>query len=90
MLNPSMLAHMMKPKLVKVTTNLQAIIKRGVAVSRLHTHQLEIAEGRSIAYQTIPGQRRPTVVMVPGLHSYTHMHGNKASCLLRFTVMHSS
>ena len=46
MLNPSILAHMMKPKLVKVTTNLQAIIKRGVAVSRLHTHQLEIAEGR--------------------------------------------
>ena len=46
MLNPSMLAHMMKPKLAKVTNNLQTIFKRGVAVSRLHTHQLEIAEGR--------------------------------------------
>ena len=30
-----------------------------------------------MAYQAIPGQKRPTVVMVPGLHSYSHMHGNK-------------
>ena len=39
---------------------------------------------RSVAYQIIPGQRRPTVVMVPGLHSYTNMKGMKASCLLRW------
>ena len=45
MLNPSMLANMIRPKLMKVT-NLQGIFKRGVAVTRLHTHQLEIAEGR--------------------------------------------
>lgn len=67
--------------------NPQLVGKRGIAVSRLHIHQLEVAEGRNIAYQTIPGQRRPTVVMVPGLHSYTHMHGNKASCLLRYCDM---
>ena len=36
---------MMRPSLVKVA-NMQVISKRGVAVTRLHTHQLEIAEGR--------------------------------------------
>merc|ERR1712096_385301 len=51
------------------------------------THQLEVSKGRSIAYQTSPGERRPTVVMVPGLHSYTHMNGNKAACLQRYCDM---
>jgi len=86
MLSPSVLAQMLKPQMGRVT-NLQAIIKRGVAVSRLPSHQFEVAKGRSIAYQTMPGQRRPTVVMVPGLHSYTHMSGHKASCLLRYCDM---
>jgi len=61
---------------------------RTVSSSRLNTHFLEIGEGRSVAYQSIPGQRRPTVVMVPGLHSYTNMKGMKASCLLRYCDMH--
>jgi len=61
---------------------------RGISFSRLNTHTLEIAEGRHVAYQSIPGQRGPTIVMVPGLHSYTNMTGQKASCLLRYCDMH--
>ena len=38
---------------------------------------------RSVAYKTLPGMKSPSIVMVPGLHSYTHMSGQKASCLLR-------
>jgi hypothetical protein len=60
------------------------VLARNVSVSRLNTHLLDIGEGRSVAYQTIPGQRKPTIVMIPGLHSYTHMSGTKASCLLRY------
>jgi len=80
------LAQMLKPQVGKVT-NLQAIVKRGIAVARLPTYQLEVSTGRSIAYQTSPGERRPTVVMVPGLHCYTNMQGQKASCLLRYCDM---
>ena len=83
MLNPILLARVMKLKLTKLV-NVHTVIKRGVAVSKLQTHQLEVAEKRAIAYKTIPGQKRPTVVMIPGLHSYTHMNGNKAACLLRY------
>jgi len=61
--------------------------RRGVSVSRLNTHFLDIGDGRSVAYQSIPGQRRPSIVMIPGLHSYTNMNGQKASCLLRYCDM---
>jgi len=57
---------------------------RTITASRLNTHYLELGDGRSIAYQSIPGQRKPTIVMIPGLHSYTNMTGVKASCLLRY------
>jgi len=87
MLSTKIGSVLFRPGFVKFMKNPQLVGKRGIAVSRLHIHQLEVAEGRNIAYQTIPGQRRPTVVMVPGLHSYTHMHGNKASCLLRYCDM---
>jgi len=60
---------------------------RCVATSRLNTHFLDLSEDRSVAYQTIPGQRKPTIVMIPGLHSYTNMNGQKASCLLRYCDM---
>jgi len=60
---------------------------RHVSVSRLNTHTLDIAEGRCVAYHSIPGQRQPTIVMIPGLHSYTNMNGEKASCLLRYCDM---
>jgi len=57
---------------------------RTITASRLNTHYLELGNGRRIAYQSIPGQRKPTIVMIPGLHSYTNMTGIKASCLLRY------
>jgi len=60
---------------------------RSVSVSRLNTHTLDIGEGRSVAYQSIPGQRRPSIVMIPGLHSYTNMNGERASGLLRYCDM---
>lgn len=87
MLGHSLKTTMMKKVFLKVESTLLNTCRRGIAVTRLHTHQLDIAEGRSIAYQTVPGQRKPTVVMIPGLHSYTHMHGTKASCLLRYCDM---
>jgi len=40
-----------------------------------------------VAYQAIPGQRQPTVVMIPGLHSYSDMSGQKSHCLLRYCDM---
>ena len=42
---------------------------------------------RSVAYKTLPGMKSPSIVMVPGLHSYTHMSGQKASCLLRCRLL---
>jgi len=45
---------------------------------------MEVSKGRELAYQTLPGTKRPTVVMVPGLHEYTHMDGHKAHCLMRY------
>jgi alpha-beta hydrolase superfamily lysophospholipase len=73
---------------VKVIQQVLFSPHRNVSVTRLNTHFLEVGEGRSVAYQIIPGQRKPTVVMIPGLHSYTHMNGQKASCLLRYCDMH--
>jgi len=61
--------------------------QRSVATSRLNTHFLDLGDDRSVAYQTIPGQRKPTIVLIPGLHSYTNMNGQKASCLLRYCDM---
>eukprot|EP00088_Acartia_fossae_P044239 TRINITY_DN4690_c0_g1_i10.p1 TRINITY_DN4690_c0_g1~~TRINITY_DN4690_c0_g1_i10.p1 ORF type:complete len:293 (-),score=50.21 TRINITY_DN4690_c0_g1_i10:619-1497(-) len=57
---------------------------RHITASRLNTHHLDLGAGRCIAYQSIPGQRKPTIVMIPGLHSYTNMTGSKANCLLRY------
>lgn len=71
--------------LVKVETTELRTVRN---ISRLNTHFLEIEEGRSVAYQTIPGQRKPTIVLIPGLHSYTNMNGQKAACLLRYCDMH--
>ncbi len=45
---------------------------------------LDLGESRSVAYREIPGTEKPTIVYVPGLHSYSHMRGLMAQCLLRF------
>jgi len=63
------------------------ILTRSVSISRLNIHFLDLGNNRKVAYQAIPGQRQPTVVMIPGLHSYSDMEGQKSSCLLRYCDM---
>lgn len=49
----------------------------------LKAHRLELGPERHIMYKLIPGQQQLTIVYVPGLHSYAHMNGFMAQCLLR-------
>ena len=49
----------------------------------MKAHRLEVAPGRFLAYRQVPGMRKPTIVFVPGLHSYLHMQGMTARALLR-------
>lgn len=53
----------------------------------IRTHQ--ISEGRVLAYRQVPGQLKPTIVVVPGLHSYIHMNGMLAKSMLRYCDMHN-
>ena len=47
------------------------------------SHVLKISENRQLAYRQMPGQSQPTIVMVPGFHSYAHMNGMTAKSILR-------
>ena len=47
------------------------------------SHVLKIGENRQLAYRQMPGQSQPTIVMVPGFHSYAHMNGMTAKSILR-------
>ena len=47
------------------------------------SHILKIGENRQLAYRQMPGQSQPTIVMVPGFHSYSHMNGMTAKSILR-------
>ena len=51
------------------------------------SHKLEIGENRQISYRLMPGQSQPTIVMVPGFHSYAHMNGMTAKSLLRYVYI---
>jgi len=51
-------------------------------------HNVLISEGREVAYQQMPGTRQPTVVFVPGLHSYAHMKGMTAKSIMRYCDLH--
>ena len=53
-------------------------------ISKKRSHTLEIGENRAISYRLMPGQSEPTIVMVPGFHSYAHMNGLTAKSLLRY------
>lgn len=57
----------------------------GLAAARrsIATHTLKLGGKRKLAYKEIPGQCEPTIVYVPGLHSYSNMNGMMSSCLLR-------
>merc|ERR1712226_1315784 len=39
---------------------------------------------RQIAYRQIPGPNEPTIVVIPGFHSYSHMDGFITKCILRY------
>merc|ERR1719412_387248 len=52
------------------------------------THQVQVRENRSVAYKQMPGTKQPTIVHVPGLHSYAHMNGMTAKSILRFCDLH--
>jgi pimeloyl-ACP methyl ester carboxylesterase len=60
---------------------------RSISVKRLNMHYLDLGDDRRVAYQAIPGHRQPTVIMIPGLHSYSDMSGQKSACLLRYCDM---
>lgn len=52
------------------------------------THHVQVGENRSVAYKQMPGTKQPTIVHVPGLHSYAHMNGMTAKSILRFCDLH--
>ena len=51
--------------------------------AKMRAHKLEVRPNRYLAYKKVPGSRQPTIVFVPGLHSYLHMQGMTARALLR-------
>ena len=53
------------------------------------SHVLEVGENRQIAYRQMPGQSQPTIVMVPGFHSYSHMNGMTAKSILRYEILNA-
>lgn len=55
---------------------------RGLASQAIR--DLALPNGRFVRYKQIPGSNQPTIVYVPGLHSYSHMHGMLSTCLLRY------
>jgi len=81
-----MLPRCLQRKLLQV---LSAHPLTGVRELHFQTHHLQLGEGRSLAYQNVPGTKKPTVVFVPGFHEYTHMTGQKAQCLLRYCNINS-
>jgi len=52
------------------------------------THHVQVGDNRSVAYKQMPGTQQPTIVHVPGLHSYAHMNGMTAKSILRFCDLH--
>lgn len=52
--------------------------------AKKRAHKLEVGPNRTLAYRQIPGNSKPTIVFVPGLHSYLHMNGMTARALLRY------
>ena len=58
--------------------------------AKIRAHRLEIGPNRFLAYRQVPGQKQPTIVFVPGLHSYLHMQGMTAKALLRYVYVEFS
>jgi len=68
----------------QILSSKTSILGQQVRGAKLKANRLEIGPNRFLAYRQVPGQRQPTIVFVPGLHSYLHMQGMTAKALLRF------
>jgi len=62
----------------------QSMVYQQLRGAKMRAQHLEVGTKRRLAYRQVPGQKKPTIVMVPGLHSYLHMQGMTARALLRF------
>lgn len=78
-----MMSHCIHRRLLQVLP----VVPLGARLLSHKTHHLQLGEGRSLAYQTVPGSKKPTFVLIPGFHEYTHMKGHKAQCLLRYCII---
>ena len=63
--------------------NRRLVLSQSQRGAKMRARRLEIGPDRYIAYRQIPGNRKPTIVFVPGLHSYLHMQGMTARALFR-------
>ena len=62
----------------------QLMVYQQLRGAKMRAQHLEVGPKRRLAYRQVPGQKKPTIVMVPGLHSYLHMQGMTARALLRY------
>ena len=65
------------------TSTSRAFHLASTAPARTAIHELELPSGRFVRYREVPGQVKPSIVYVPGLHSYAHMDGMLSQCLFR-------
>ena len=80
------MAHILKSLSRQMLSSKTSILGQQVRGAKLRgrANRLEVGPNRFLAYRQVPGQRQPTIVFVPGLHSYLHMQGMTAKALLRY------
>ena len=78
------MSHILKSLSRQILSSKTSILGQQVRGAKLKANRLEIGPNRFLAYRQVPGQRQPTIVFVPGLHSYLHMQGMTAKALLRY------
>ena len=76
------MTHLLR-KPLQCLLNQRQVLHQQLRGAKMRAQKLEVGPNRYIAYRQVPGQRQPTVVFVPGLHSYLHMQGMTARALLR-------
>jgi pimeloyl-ACP methyl ester carboxylesterase len=76
--------HCLSPALL-LPSAAQHLPRVGV-VRALNSKSFVVNEGanRTLNFREIPGDKQPTVVFVPGLHSYAQMNGTMGKCILRY------
>ena len=78
------MTHLLRKPLQCLLNQRQVLTHYQVRGAKMRAQKLEVGPNRYIAYRQVPGQRQPTIVFVPGLHSYLHMQGMTARALLRY------